>query len=92
MVHCFMLNGKLECFDLPVEIVKIRLPWPEPDPPPWYDIRTIQTLFEDVVGDTSTTWYMGDATGEHTYLIDLEAGQIIDLSDQAGGPGGPGGP
>ena len=80
---CLTINGEDHCFDVPVETVRFKVPrWPEEEPPPhWFDITTLTTLLQQVLGDTSTTWYMGDETGEHTFLLDLEAGQAVDLQD-----------
>jgi hypothetical protein len=80
---CFPINGQNICFDVPVETVEFKIPrWPEEVPPPnWVDIATLTTLLQEVLGDTSTTWYMGDETGQHTFLLDLEAGQAVDLQD-----------
>lgn len=86
--HCFQINGEEHCFPIPVEQVKIRIkPDPDPDPPPIHDIRELMGLLRDVLGDTSDTWYMGSATGEQTFLLDLNAAEAIDLSGQAALPG-----
>jgi hypothetical protein len=82
-VDCFIINGELECFEIPLTYAKIRIPGVRPDPPPEFDIRSIAELLRDVLGRTSTTWYMGDATGEHTILIDMVAERALDLSEQA---------
>lgn len=84
--YCFEYDGEQFCFPLPVEVIKLEIkPRPEPDPPPIYDIQTLITQFRDVLGETSDTWYMGNAASGQTFLLDLNAGQAIDLSPGAAG-------
>jgi hypothetical protein len=84
--ECFQIDDNLHCYEIPVEYVKIKIP-DGGDPPPEFDLTDILILLQDVLGDATTHWYMGDAMGQHTFLIDMETAQAFDLQTQgAAGP------